>query len=106
MGKSEPKEDKLRCYFEHFEDLTDDLWQYVREVVQPKAESESLPLICAGHSLGGLVAALVVAAHQSVFTALILNSAAIDVEWTPILRCTSWRHIRFASDLMSIDRSM
>ncbi len=84
-GLSEPKDEKLRCYFEHFEDLTDDSWQFIRDVVAPK--SIGLPIFCGGHSLGGLVAAYVVASHQSVFTGLVLNSAAIDVVWTPLLKC-------------------
>ena len=73
-----------RCFFGRFEDLTDDLWQFVAEVVQPG--SNGLPIFCGGHSLGGLVATHLVATHQSEFAGLVLNSACIDVEWTPLLR--------------------
>ena len=84
-GLSEPKDDKVRCYFEHFEDLTDDSWQFIKDVVVPL--STGLPIFCGGNSLGGLVATYIVARHQSVFAGLVLNSAAIDVIWTPLLKC-------------------
>ena len=48
--------------------------------------SSGLPTFIGGHSMGGLVACLVALRAQDMWAGLLLHSAAIDVEWTPILR--------------------
>ena len=45
-----------------------------------------MPIIVAGHSLGGLVAVHLLVRRQAVCSGLVLQSAAIDVEWTPVLK--------------------
>lgn len=44
-------------------------------------------MIVAGQSLGGLVAVNLLLRRQKEFAGLVLQSAAIDVEWTTLLRC-------------------
>lgn len=45
-----------------------------------------IPCISAGQSMGGLIATHLVLRDQSAWAGLILCSAAIDVEWTFVLR--------------------
>lgn len=85
QGKSEPKEESLRTYFQKFEHLTDDLWKYISEAVIPKLNGKKL--FIGGHSLGGLIATTMAADHKDTFAGLIIHSACIDVEWTNMLRC-------------------
>eukprot|EP00955_Chlamydomonas_euryale_P078407 363141-Chlamydomonas_euryale.AAC.7 len=82
-GKSEPKEEKLRCYIPDFEDIIDDTLARIDSV---RPQHPGLPLFMAGTSMGGLCATHVVLRKQADFAGLILCSAAIDVEWTPVLR--------------------
>ncbi len=58
-----------------------DFSKEIREKTGP-----SVPHFIGGQSMGGLVAALVALQDQSVWDGLILCSAAMDVEWTPMLR--------------------
>lgn len=44
------------------------------------------PVFIGGQSLGGLISASVVLRNQSVWTGMVLCSAAIDVEWNLTLR--------------------
>ena len=37
--------------------------------------------------MGGLAAATIVLKQQQKFAGLILSAAAIDVEWTPVMKC-------------------
>ena len=83
-GKSEPREEKGKAYIERHEDLVDDASQYLDLVL---AKHPGLPVIVAGHSLGGLVAVHLLSRRQKDFAGLVLQSAAIDVEWTPMLKC-------------------
>ena len=68
---------------DRFEDLVDDASQFTDLVM---AKHPGVPIIVAGHSLGGLVAVLLLARRQKDFAGLVLQSAAIDVEWTPLLK--------------------
>ena len=52
-GKSEPREEKWKAYVDRFEDLVDDASQFLDSIL---AKHLGLPVILAGHSLGGLVA--------------------------------------------------
>eukprot|EP00798_Chlamydomonas_sp_ICE-L_P002211 gene2211-33769_t len=86
-GLSEPLLEDKRCYFDRFQDLTDDLWQFVSKIVLPR--SGNLPVYLGGVSLGGLVATYVLATHQASFAGLMLWAAALDAHWTPKLRVLS-----------------
>lgn len=74
QGKSEPKEEKGRCYINEFDDLVVDAIQYL-DTVLPK--HPDVPWICAGHSLGGLVAVHVLLRRPKGLSGLVLHSAAI-----------------------------
>lgn len=52
-----------------------------------------IPCISAGQSMGGLIATHLVLRGQDAWTGLILCSAAIDVEWTFVLRHALWAHL-------------
>ena len=54
------------------------------------AKHPGVPIIAAGHSLGGLIAVHLLVRRQKDFAGLVLQSAAIDVEWTPILKCQAF----------------
>jgi alpha-beta hydrolase superfamily lysophospholipase len=41
-GLSEPKDDKHRCFIEHFEDLVDDALQYIAQVVTVQVPGKPL----------------------------------------------------------------
>jgi len=83
-GKSEPKEEKGRAFVEHFDDLIDDASQCLDIIKQ--SQPTGVPLLIGGQSLGGLVALHLLLKRQKDFAGLILHSAALDVEWTPVLR--------------------
>mmetsp|Transcript_22991 Transcript_22991/g.50466 ORF Transcript_22991/g.50466 Transcript_22991/m.50466 type:complete len:315 (-) Transcript_22991:187-1131(-) len=83
-GKSEPTDEKGRFFCAAYEHFIDDAQQFLEEVVKPK--HPGLPIIAAGHSLGGLNTVNLVLRKQDAFAGMILQSAAIDVEWTPLLR--------------------
>lgn len=82
-GRSEPKEEKLRVYVDHWEDLVDDSCMFMKEIM---AKHPGLKVFCSGQSLGGLIAALVTGRMQKDLAGVLLFSSAIDVEWTPMLR--------------------
>lgn len=46
----------------------------------------SLPAFIGGQSMGGLVSLHVALADQSLWRGILLCSAAVDIEWTPLLR--------------------
>ncbi|GAX72847.1 hypothetical protein CEUSTIGMA_g302.t1 [Chlamydomonas eustigma] len=83
-GRSEPKEEKSRAFVEHFEDLVDDASQCLDIIKQ--SQPMGIPLLVGGQSLGGLLALHLLLKRQKDFSGLILHSAALDVEWTPVLR--------------------
>ncbi|KXZ55182.1 hypothetical protein GPECTOR_3g328 [Gonium pectorale] len=87
MGHSEPLDEPSRGLVRSFSHLVDDALLYISEVLQPelKAKGVTAPLFMAGNSLGGLVASYVVLAQPQLFAGLILQSPALDVEWTPVL---------------------
>lgn len=68
----------------------DDFEQVVGTVVAARQEASqqpALPMFLGGHSMGGLVAAHAALASQGRWSGLLLHSPALDVEWTPVLRC-------------------
>ncbi|KAG2448537.1 hypothetical protein HYH02_006428 [Chlamydomonas schloesseri] len=89
MGLSEPLDKKDRILVKKFEYLPEDAVQFLEEVLQPalkEAGLDSKPLFMAGNSLGGLVASHMVLRRPDAFAGLLMQSPAIDVEWTPVLR--------------------
>mmetsp|Transcript_24351 Transcript_24351/g.43652 ORF Transcript_24351/g.43652 Transcript_24351/m.43652 type:complete len:312 (+) Transcript_24351:77-1012(+) len=98
MGKSEPFIPKDRGLVWHFSDLVDDTIAFSDLTFKFIKESGSeAPVFIGGASMGGLVATHValkrggdIAAHPSdgtpSFSGLILQSPALDVEWTTILK--------------------
>ena len=45
------------------------------------------PLFLGGQSMGGLIALHTALRDQSRWCGIVLTSAAVNVEWTPILKC-------------------
>lgn len=89
-GKSEPIDDKSRAFIQHFEDLVDDANQRYQEICK---QYPSVPIFIMGISLGGLVAIHLLLKLQTLkvegskkVAGLILGSALVDVEWTPVLK--------------------
>jgi acylglycerol lipase len=62
----------------------DDVYLNVEEI--KKKQTGSPPMFVGGQSMGGLVATHVALRQPELWSGLILNSAAIDVIWTPVLR--------------------
>ncbi|PNH07837.1 Monoglyceride lipase [Tetrabaena socialis] len=87
MGLSEPLDVPQRALVRKFAFLVEDSLKVLKDVVQPslKANNITAPLFIAGNSLGGLVASYVVLASPDTFAGLVMQSPAIDVEWTPVL---------------------
>jgi alpha-beta hydrolase superfamily lysophospholipase len=52
----------------------------------PAAAASPPPMFIAGHSLGGLIAALTCLRDQSAWAGLLVCSPALDVEWSLVLR--------------------
>jgi acylglycerol lipase len=86
-GNSEPLDQPSRCLIWDWRHLVDDCIDFSKEVREQTGPS--VPHFIGGQSMGGLVAALVALQNQSAWAGLILCSAAIDVEWTPMLRFQS-----------------
>ena len=77
-----------RAYFETLDHMVSDFDTMCTET---RAEIEreykdSIPMFIGGHSLGGLISALVCLRAQQGWQGLLLCSPLIDVEWTPLLR--------------------
>uniref|UniRef100_A0A7S0WRQ0 Serine aminopeptidase S33 domain-containing protein n=1 Tax=Chlamydomonas leiostraca TaxID=1034604 RepID=A0A7S0WRQ0_9CHLO len=86
-GKSEPREPTSeRAVVWNFNDLIDDVYDVVGQYRQLQPATASLPTFIGGHSMGGLVAAHAVLRQPGQWAGLVLHSAALDVEWTPVLR--------------------
>ncbi|CAK0736685.1 hypothetical protein CVIRNUC_000786 [Coccomyxa viridis] len=88
FGKSEPLEPAyMRSYVLSPHHLVDDVYSYVREVVQRYQDSHpGLPMVMGGVSMGGMVATLTVMREQEMWQGLMLLSPAIDVPRTLLLR--------------------
>ncbi|GLC59571.1 hypothetical protein PLESTB_001501600 [Pleodorina starrii] len=88
MGLSEPFDEPSRALIRRFSHLVDDAVQYMDEVLKPALAARGItaPIFIAGDSLGGLVASYVVLQRPEAFAGLVMQSPAIDVEWTPLLR--------------------
>jgi alpha-beta hydrolase superfamily lysophospholipase len=63
-----------RGHVKDFADYAADIKQYIDQIV--RKESPGLPLICLGHSMGGLISTLFALTHPSDITALILSAPA------------------------------
>ena len=63
-----------RGHVNDFSDYVVDIKQYLDDIVSP--ETAGLPLICLGHSMGGLIAGLFALTHQPDISALILSAPA------------------------------
>lgn len=63
-----------RGHIDDFADYVADIRQFIDQVI--KKEAPGLPLICLGHSMGGLIAAYFALSHQPGLTALILSAPA------------------------------
>lgn len=63
----------------------DDLDEFVCEVgeLYPKG----IPLFLGGQSMGGLITLLEALRIQGRLAGVVLTSAAVNVEWTPALKC-------------------
>ncbi|GLI60601.1 hypothetical protein VaNZ11_002774 [Volvox africanus] len=88
MGLSEPLEDRSRALIRRFSHLVDDAVLYLEKVLKPALTEQGInvPLFVGGNSLGGLLASYVVLERPDTFAGLIMQSPAIDVEWTPVLK--------------------
>ncbi|KAG2496090.1 hypothetical protein HYH03_005693 [Edaphochlamys debaryana] len=89
MGKSEPLDEPGRGYIRKFQYLVDDAIAYYTDFLKPALEAKGLatvPLFMGGTSMGGLMASYIVFNKPEIFSGLIMQSPAIDVEWTPLLR--------------------
>ncbi|GFR39691.1 hypothetical protein Agub_g166 [Astrephomene gubernaculifera] len=89
MGRSEPLQKAARGLVARFEHLVADAEEFLSKVLRPSLASKGLaavPLFLAGNSLGGLVASYVAARQGEQVAGLVMQSPAIDVEWTPVLR--------------------
>lgn len=69
----------LGCYWQ-----VDDSMAFARD--RRRRHPPGVPCISAGQSMGGLIATHLVLRDQDAWAGLILCSAAIDVEWTFVLR--------------------
>jgi len=86
-GKSDPKSVRDRAVIWKFSHLVDDLYGVLNswKTTAPPAQTAA-PMFIGGQSMGGLVAATAVLRSQEIWAGMILHSAALDVEWTMILR--------------------
>ena len=66
----------------------DDLNEYTSEV--SAQYPEATPLFLGGQSMGGLIVLLGALRTQGRLSGIVLTSAAVDVEWTPMLKCAAY----------------
>eukprot|EP00798_Chlamydomonas_sp_ICE-L_P010662 gene10662-12344_t len=64
----------------------EDFFLHADSVLQQPSTAEPLPAFVGGQSMGGLVACLVALERQHMWKGLLLHSAAVDAEWTTMLR--------------------
>lgn len=83
-GNSEPFSKSSRAYVANFNDLVDDLEAFIEAV--RKGQPPDRPIFVGGQSMGGLIAAHVACRPGCTLNGLVLSSALVDVEWTPVLR--------------------
>ncbi|EFJ44964.1 hypothetical protein VOLCADRAFT_106192 [Volvox carteri f. nagariensis] len=88
MGLSEPLDDAGRGLVRRFSHLVEDALMYHDKVLLPALAEKAItaPVFIGGNSLGGLVASYAALERPEAFKGLILQSPAVDVEWTPVLR--------------------
>ncbi|KAJ9521211.1 hypothetical protein QJQ45_022950 [Haematococcus lacustris] len=87
-GRSQPTEAQDRAVIWEFQHLLDDLALVVEDALRgAEVEGEAaVPMFLGGQSMGGLVAAHAALGSQPAWSGLILHSAALGVEWTPVLK--------------------
>ncbi|CAL5220245.1 g2225 [Coccomyxa viridis] len=83
-GESDPKAAGERALVHDFNHLVDDSVAFAWD--RRRRHPPNIPCISAGQSMGGLIATHLVLRDQDGWAGLILCSAAIDVEWTFVLR--------------------
>ncbi|KAK9829537.1 hypothetical protein WJX72_006371 [[Myrmecia] bisecta] len=84
-GKSEPAQvPSEKCLVNSWHHLVDDCVHFANSMIAKYGAT--VPAFIGGASLGGLIATHTVLRDQSAWSGLILSAAAIDVEWTPVLR--------------------
>ncbi|KAK9825317.1 hypothetical protein WJX74_008874 [Apatococcus lobatus] len=84
QGRSDPSELRERALVQDFQHLVEDC-QAFSTLVRWR-HPPNLPAFIGGQSLGGLVALHVALADQSLWRGILLCSAAVDIEWTLLLR--------------------
>ena len=87
-GRSPAHPKRGRFNVQHFAELRDDAVAFASHVLDSRYGGAPPPAFMLGCSLGGLIATYVVLADQSKWAkgGLVLMSAAMDVEWTFVLR--------------------
>ena len=87
-GRSPAHPKRGRFNVQHFAELRDDAVAFATHVLDSRYGGAPPPAFIMGCSLGGLIATYVVLADQSKWAkgGLVLMSAAMDVEWTFVLR--------------------
>jgi acylglycerol lipase len=87
-GKSEGH----RAYVDSYVETVDEFEAFCKHAAAdvrsrfPAAAASPPPMFIAGHSMGGLIAALTCLRDQSAWTGLMVCSPALDVEWNLVLR--------------------
>ncbi|KAL3161797.1 hypothetical protein ABBQ38_008889 [Trebouxia sp. C0009 RCD-2024] len=82
-GTSEPTDERNRCLVWDFNHLVQDATEFADEVLKSQP---TVPAFIGGQSLGGLISSHVALRNQSIWSGLVLCSAAVDVEWNLTLR--------------------
>eukprot|EP00798_Chlamydomonas_sp_ICE-L_P005305 gene5305-18549_t len=93
-GMSEPHVEDQRSLILDIEHMVDDLNLFLNSVdeegLAPEEDKDAgppeTPCFLGGHSMGGLVTCLTAVDQQDRFAGVIMSSAAIDCEWTPLLK--------------------
>ncbi|KAK9807159.1 hypothetical protein WJX73_002203 [Symbiochloris irregularis] len=89
FGRSCPDPSK-RSLVGHKNDMPDDVFTFVQEVVSKKQGSPRVPLFLGGLSMGGMVTILTAIHHPELFKGILLASPAVDVERDLPLRVLSF----------------
>ncbi|CAG9464331.1 unnamed protein product [Pedinophyceae sp. YPF-701] len=86
-GKSEPKTPADRCYIPSWQGVVDEALAHAFHVRSSLPEGTKVAIM--GSSMGGLLTVHMALRDPGAFSAAVITSAAIDVEWTLPLRIMS-----------------
>lgn len=75
-----------RVFVNHFEEYVDDLEQYIAKV---RAREGEKPIFLFGHSMGGAVAAMLVATRSVKLSGLVLSGPALSLDLYPLTMALS-----------------